>query len=59
VCEGETAPQLFDDWFDPIENAVRGRARESIEEFVRGDLDAALARRHASRTRSLTDRSAT
>ena len=23
-CRGETAPQLFDDWFDPIETAVRG-----------------------------------
>jgi hypothetical protein len=43
-CEGETAPQLFDDWFDPIESAVRERAREFIEELIRGELDAALAR---------------
>jgi transposase-like protein len=41
---GETAPQLFDDWFDPIETAVRERAREFIEELIRGELDAALAR---------------
>src|SRR6516225_4687645 len=43
-CEGETAPQLFDDWFDPIETAVRERAREFIEELIRSELDAALAR---------------
>lgn len=30
--EAETAPQLFDDWFDPIEAAVRDRARQFIEE---------------------------
>ena len=35
---------LFDDWFDPIETAVRERAREFIEELIRGELDAALAR---------------
>jgi len=67
-CEGGTAPQLFDDWFDPIETAVRERAREFIEELIRSELDAALARpryerskktgreghRHGSRLRSLT-----
>ena len=42
--EARTAPQLFDDWFDPIETAVRDRAREFIEELIRGELDAALAR---------------
>jgi hypothetical protein len=26
--EPETAPQLFDNWFDPIETEVRARARE-------------------------------
>ena len=40
----ETAPQLFDNWFDPIETEVRARAREFIEELLRGELDAALAR---------------
>ena len=42
--EAQTAPQLFDDWFDPIETAVRERAREFIEELIRRELDAALAR---------------
>jgi transposase-like protein len=40
----KTAPQLFDDWFDPIETAVRERARQFIEELIRSELDAALAR---------------
>jgi len=35
---------LFDDWFDPIETEVRERAREFIEELIRGELDAAFAR---------------
>jgi putative transposase len=42
--EAEPAPQLFDDWFDPIETEVRGRARQFIEELIRGELDAVLAR---------------
>jgi putative transposase len=40
----EGAVQLFDNWFDPIETEVRGRARDFIEELIRGELDAALAR---------------
>ena len=52
-CEGETAPQLFDDWFDPIESAVRERAREFIEELIRGELDAALARPRYERSRKV------
>ncbi|MBP1290258.1 MULTISPECIES: IS256 family transposase [Bradyrhizobium] len=52
-CEGETAPQLFDDWFDPIEAAVRERAREFIEELIRGELDAALARPRYERSRKV------
>ena len=40
----EAPPHLFDDWFDPIETEVRGRARQFIEELIRGELDAALAR---------------
>jgi putative transposase len=35
---------LFEGWFDPIETEVRERAREFIEELIRGELDAALAR---------------
>src|SRR5208282_5213939 len=42
--EPETVPQLFDNWFDPIETEVRARAREFIEELIRGELDAVLAR---------------
>src|SRR5579862_1111099 len=40
----EMAVDLFDDWFDPIETEVRGRARQFIEELIRSELDAALAR---------------
>jgi hypothetical protein len=36
----EMAVDLFDNWFDPIETAVRARAREFIEELIRGELDA-------------------
>src|SRR6202140_965928 len=40
----DMAVDLFDNWFDPIEPEVRARAREFIEELLRGELDAALAR---------------
>jgi transposase-like protein len=50
-CEALKAPQLFDDWFDPIESAVRDRAREFIEELIRSELDAALARPRYDRSR--------
>jgi putative transposase len=40
----ETASRLFDNWFDPIETEVRARARQFIEELLREELDAALAR---------------
>jgi putative transposase len=50
-CRGETAPQLFDDWFDPIETAVRERARELIEELIRSELDGALARPRYERSK--------
>ena len=39
----ETAVDLFDNWFDPIEAEVRARSRQFIEELLRGELDAALA----------------
>jgi hypothetical protein len=35
----------FDNWFDPIESELRARAREFIEEMIRGELDTMLARR--------------
>jgi putative transposase len=40
----ETAVDLFNNWFDPIESEVRARARGFIEELIRGELDDALAR---------------
>src|SRR3954464_15212057 len=40
----EMAIDLFDNWFDPIETEVRARAHEFIEELIRGELDAVLAR---------------
>src|SRR3954466_11648266 len=40
----EMAVDLFDNWFDPIETEVRARARQFIEELIRGELDTALAR---------------
>ena len=40
----EMAVDLFDNWFDPLETEVRARARELIEEMVRGELDTVLAR---------------
>ena len=39
-----TDERLFDDWFDPIENAVRDRVRSFIEELIEGELEAVLAR---------------
>jgi putative transposase len=40
----ERAVDLFDTWLDPIESEVRARARGFIEELIRGELDAVLAR---------------
>jgi putative transposase len=37
-------PHLFDDWFDPLEAALRGRARAFIEELLRSELETALGR---------------
>jgi putative transposase len=53
--EAETATHLFDDWFDPIEAEVRGRAREFIEELIRGELDEALARPRYGRSKMAGD----
>jgi putative transposase len=53
--EAETAPHLFDDWFDPIEAAVRGRARQFIEELIRGELDDVLARPRYGRSKVAGD----
>jgi putative transposase len=53
--EAEMAPHLFDDWFDPIESEVRGRARQFIEELIRGELDEALARPRYGRSKTAAD----
>jgi putative transposase len=53
--EAETAPHLFDDWFDPIEAAVRRRARQFIEELICGELDEALARPRYGRSKVAGD----
>src|ERR1700720_448055 len=40
----DMAVDLFDNWFDPIETEVRARSRQFIEELIRSELDAVLAR---------------
>lgn len=65
----DTAVYLFDDWFDPIEAAVRDRVRGFIQAMIEGELDEKLQRprygrrhdgiavsghRHGHRPRSLT-----
>jgi putative transposase len=37
-------PDLFRDWFDPIESGLRERAREFIQALMESELEAALAR---------------
>jgi len=37
-------PNLFDDWVDPLESAIRERVRGLIEEVIHAELDALLAR---------------
>jgi hypothetical protein len=51
----EMAIDLFDNWFDPIETEVRVRAREFIEELIRGELDYALARPRYQRGKKAAD----
>ena len=49
----ETQPFLGEDWFDPLETAVRGRIRGFIEEMLEAELGSALQRgrydRHGAR----------
>jgi transposase-like protein len=45
------AVDLFDNWFDPIETEVRVCARRFIEELIRGELDAVLARPRYERSK--------
>ena len=53
--EAETAPHLFNNWFDPIETEVRGRARQFIEELIRSELDAVLERPRYGRGKTASD----
>jgi transposase-like protein len=48
----DTAAQLFDNWFDPIESGLRERVREFIEALICGELDAALARPRYGRAKN-------
>jgi putative transposase len=43
-AEDESSPHLFDDWFDPIEAAVRERVREFIQGLIEDELEATLLR---------------
>src|ERR1043165_2298408 len=51
----DLAVDLFDNWFEPIETEVRARAREFIEELIRGELDDALARPRYQRSKKAAD----
>ena len=51
----ELAVDLFDNWIDPIETEVRARARGFIEELIRGELDAALARPRYGRSQTASN----
>ncbi|HVH49596.1 MAG TPA: IS256 family transposase, partial [Sphingomicrobium sp.] len=51
----EIAGDLFDNWFDPIETEVRARARDFIEELIRGELDTVLARPRYGRSQMAGD----
>jgi putative transposase len=42
------AVDLFDNWFDPIESEPRVRSLQFIEELIRDEPDAALARPHGA-----------
>ena len=43
-AEAESSTHLFDDWFDPIEAAVRERVRDFIQGMIEGELEATLLR---------------
>jgi putative transposase len=53
--ETETAVQLFDNWFDPIEAGLRDRAREFLQAMLEAELDEVLDRsRYARRAKQST-----
>jgi putative transposase len=53
--ETETAVQLFDNWFDPIEAGLRDRVREFLQAMLEAELDKVLERsRYARRAKRST-----
>ncbi len=42
--EATATAQLFEDWFDPIEAAVRAQVHEFIQGMIEAELDEALSR---------------
>ena len=46
--------QLFENWFDPIETAVRDRVHGFIQAMIEAELDEALSRRQCQRNRCLS-----
>ena len=55
----KAAADLFDNWFDPIESAVRDRVRGLIEALIEGELEAVLARRRYGRRAKNADEAGT
>src|ERR1700757_3002378 len=53
----ETAVQVLDDWFDPIEAGLRDRVREFIQTMIEAELEAALSRPRYARRRITPDKS--
>jgi putative transposase len=53
--ETETALNLFDNWFDPIEAGLRNRVREFIQAMIEGELDMALSRPRYARRAKLSE----
>ncbi|MGA3342654.1 MAG: transposase [Methylocella sp.] len=56
MAEGDVLPG--ENWFDPLEAAVRTRVRGFIEDLLETELDAALARKRYERP-SLSETEAT
>ena len=54
--ESETAGQLFDNWFDPIEAGLRDRVRQLLRAMFEGELDELLARSRYARRAKLAKR---
>ena len=46
------SPFAGSDWFDPLEEAVRGHVRSFIEQLLEEELDAALGRGRYEASRS-------